>query len=121
MKTPKIANSIVSTAEVIDVSVKNKEKKDLGKIEEIILDKVSGNIRYVVLSFGGILGIGNKLFAVPWNAINYNVEENAFILDVEKEILKKAPGFEQDNPPNYADQKWGKSIYEYYQTKPYWE
>lgn len=120
MKTPKFSKAIVSTKEVIGVSVKNNEKESLGKVEELVIDKVSGEIRYWVLSFGGFLGMGDKFFAIPWNAIHYDTKEDAFILGVSKEKLKKAPGFNKDNPPNYADQNWGQSIFDYYESKPYW-
>lgn len=123
MKISKYSKGIVSTKEVIGVSVKNNKKDDLGKIEEIVLDKNAGEVRYLVLSFGGFLGVGDKLFAIPWDAVHYDDNQDAFILrvNIDKEKLKQAPGFEKNNPPNYADQKWGKSIFHYYETRPYWE
>lgn len=113
--------SIVRAKDVIDVDVKNTEGKDLGEIKDIVLDKISGQVRYIVLSFGGLLGLGDKLFALPWNAIHYDAEEECFILNIDKDRLKNAPGFDDDNWPDMADRQWEKSIYNYYGTKPYWE
>src|SRR5690348_9823020 len=92
-----LSPSVVKTKEVIGVSVKNAQNESLGKIEEIILDKLSGNVRYVVLSFGGVLGMGDKLFALPWNAIHYDEDLDSFILNIDKEKLKNAPGFDKNN------------------------
>lgn len=105
---------VVKSENIIDVEVKNTAKEDLGKIEEIVIDKRSGNVCYLVLSFGGILGMGDKLFAIPWNAINYDKKEECFILNADKERLKNAPGFDKNNWPNMADEQWAQSIRNYY-------
>ena len=114
-----ISPGLVKTREVVGISVKNTQKESLGKIEEIILDKLSGNVRYVVLSFGGVLGMGDKLFALPWNAIHYDDDLECFLLNVDKEKLKNAPGFNKNDWPDMADQAWGRSIHDYYGTRPY--
>jgi len=106
-------NSIVTPNDVIGVDVKNLQKEDLGKIENIILDKFSGQARYVVLSFGGFIGIGEKLFAVPWKAIRYDENEDCFILNRSKESLKQAPGFDKDHLPAASDPQW-QSVDVYY-------
>jgi len=120
-ETRELSSEVVKSKEVIGVSVKNKAGENLGEIYEIILDKHKGYARYVVLSFGGFLGIGDKLFALPWEVISYNPEEECFILNIDKEKLKNAPGFDKNNWPNMADQTWGKNIYNYYGIRPYWE
>jgi sporulation protein YlmC with PRC-barrel domain len=114
MKMKDHPEDIVKSDEVIGVAVKNSVKEDVGKIEEIVLDKVSGQTRYVVLSFGGILGMGDKYFAIPWKAISYSPEDATFILNVSKERLEKAPGFNKNNWPNFADQTWAQSIEAHY-------
>jgi sporulation protein YlmC with PRC-barrel domain len=92
----------------------------LGKIEDFMLDVESGRIRYAVLSFGGVLGIGNKLFAVPPEALVVDTDRKCLVLDVEREQLENAPGFDKDNWPNFADPTLGREIYGYYGRKPYW-
>jgi sporulation protein YlmC with PRC-barrel domain len=109
-----VLHVLVKSAEVIGVSVKNSKNENLGKIEEIVLDKKTGQTSYVVLSFGGILGLGNKLFALPWHAISYDVDNDCFILNESKERLENAPGFDKSNWPNMADKAWNDSIYNYY-------
>jgi sporulation protein YlmC with PRC-barrel domain len=101
--------------------VRNSAGEDLGKVHEIMIDIPSGRVAYVVLSFGGVLGIGNKLFAVPWRALEVDEEEKCFILDVDKRTLETAPGFDKDNWPDMADTAWGSEIFQHYGASPYWE
>lgn len=108
------SNNIVKSAEVIGVTVKNSEHEKLGKIEEIVLDKFSGQVHYVVLSFGGLLGMGDKFFAFPWKSISYAKDDKCFILNVSKDKLKDAPGFAKDNWPDMAQEQWGRDIQTYY-------
>ena len=100
--------------------VVNLQNEDLGKIEELMIDLETGRIAYVVLSFGGFLGMGDKLFALPWSAFSVDTTEKRFILNVDKELLKQAPGFDKAHWPNMTDREWGAGIYNYYGSKPYW-
>ena len=99
--------------------VYNQNDEDLGDIKEIMLDMRSGRVSYAVLSFGGFLGMGEKLFAVPWNALILDTRNKRFELNVEKDRLKDAPGFDKTQWPDMADQSWAKAIHSYYGTKPY--
>ena len=93
--------------------------EDLGDIKEIMLDMRSGCIGYAVLSFGGFLGLGEKLFAVPWSALKLDTVYKRFVLNVDKARLKLAPGFDKDKWPDMADQAWATSLHNYYGTTPY--
>ncbi len=99
--------------------VYNGKEEDLGDIKEIMLDMRSGRVAYAVLSFGGFLGMGEKLFAVPWQALKLDTENKRFVLDVDKEDLKDAPGFDKDDWPDMADPTWANQIHSYYGTEPY--
>lgn len=94
----------------------NKSGDDLGDIKEIMLDMRSGRVCYAVLAFGGFLGMGEKLFAVPWSALTLDTENKRFVLDVAKDRLDQAPGFDKDNWPDMADVAWAKKIDAYYGT-----
>ena len=77
---------------------------------------------YAVLSFGGFMGMGNKLFALPWKAFEFAETENKLILNVAREKLNAAPGFDKDAKwPDFADRTLGKGIYDYYGYDPYWQ
>ena len=99
--------------------VYNNKDEDLGDIKEIMLDVASGRVAYAVLSYGGFLGMGQKLFAVPWSALTLDTENKRFTLDVEKERLENAPGFDSDKWPDMADPSWQKEVHGYYGTQPY--
>lgn len=101
--------------------VVNLQNEDLGKIEHLMIDLATGRIAYAVLSFGGFLGMGDKLFAIPWSALTVDTVEKRFILKVDKELLKLAPGFDKERWPNMADRAWGTQVFKYYGAKPYWD
>lgn len=102
-------------------SVRNSAGEDLGSVDEIMIDLPSGRVAYAVLSFGGVLGMGSKLFAVPWNALRVDEDEHCFILDVDKRTLETAPGFDKDNWPDMANTTWASGVYQHYGTQPYWD
>jgi sporulation protein YlmC with PRC-barrel domain len=112
---------VVRAHKILGKGVKNPAGEDVGKIEDIMIDMPTGRIAYAVLSFGGFLGMGNKLFAIPWEALSVNEREKHFVLDVIREKLERAPGFDKDHWPDMADQTWGAQVYTYYGYKPYWE
>jgi sporulation protein YlmC with PRC-barrel domain len=112
---------VMSASSLIGDSVVNSKGEDLGSIEEIMLHIESGRIAYAVLSFGGFLGLGDKLFAIPWEALVLDEDNKQFILDVDKDKLEKAPGFNKDHWPDMADPLFGKEIYGYYGYEPFWE
>lgn len=111
--------AMLSAGTLIGDDVYSGKDEELGDIKEIMLDMRSGRVAYAVLSFGGFLGIGEKLFAVPWSALTLDAENKRFVLNVEKDRLKDAPGFDKDHWPNMADQKWAQGIHSYYGTTPY--
>lgn len=104
---------------LIGENVYNLEGIELGEIKDIMLDVKAGAIAYAVLSFGGFLGIGDKLFAVPWKALKPDDVYKRFILDVDKERLESAPGFDKDKWPDMADPMWQNKVHSYYRAKPY--
>lgn len=110
---------LMGTNTLIGNDVYNLKNEDLGDIKEIMLDMRTGRVSYAVLSFGGFLGMGEKLFAVPWSALTLDTQNKRFTLNVEKDRLENAPGFDKDSWPNMADPSWVKSIHDYYGTKPY--
>ncbi len=101
--------------------VASPEGQDLGSVEEIMIDEVSGAIAYAVLSFDPFMRMGDSLFAVPWKALTYDGEKKKLILNVTLETLEEAPGFARRDWPDMADPDWGKVIYHYYGHRPFWE
>jgi sporulation protein YlmC with PRC-barrel domain len=111
---------VLSASSIIGDDVQNAQGEKLGNIKELMLDLDTGHVAYAVLSFGGFLGMGDKLFAVPFQALKLNPERENFTLDVPKERLEQAPGFDKDNWPSAGDRVWGQEIHTYYGYEPYW-
>ena len=112
---------VVSASTIIGEAVVNRQGENLGQIHDLVIDAKEGRLAYAVLTFGGFMGMGNKLFAMPWRAFEFSTTENKLILNVDKERLETAPGFEQDAKwPDFADRAWGDGIYKYYGFEPYW-
>lgn len=108
---------MMSADTLVGNDVYNKEGEALGGIKDIMLDMRNGRVSYAVLTFGGFLGMGQKLFAVPWEALELDTREKRFVLNVEKGRLKDAPGFDKDHWPDMADQSWAREIHSYYGTR----
>ena len=100
--------------------VVNPEEEDLGELEALMIDLETGHIAYAVLSFGGFMGVGDKLFAIPWEAITVDEAEERLILDIDKETLEDAPGFDKDDWPVAPDREYVSQVYDYYDYEPYW-
>ena len=112
---------IMDAATLKGDNVVNGAGEGLGEIQAIMLDVGAGRIAYAVLSFGGFLGLGNKLFAIPWSALTLDTTNHRFILDASKEQLEAAPGFDKDHWPSMADRTWATDIHAYYDVPPYWD
>lgn len=115
------SNSPVKASSIIGTDVVNPKGDNLGDIKEVVIDPSTGRVAYAVVSFGGFLGMGEKLFAIPFSAFAYNANKNEYVLDVPKERLKDAPGFDADHWPSMSDEKWNRDVFSYYERSPYWE
>ena len=101
---------------LIGEDVYNRDEESLGDIKEIMLDLHTGQIAYAVLSFGGVFGIGSKLFAVPWQSLELDTVNKRFVLDASKEQLQNAPGFDKDQWPDMASAEFGEQINDFYDS-----
>ncbi len=107
-------------SKIIGTHVKNSNGESLGDIKELVLNPESGQVVYAVLSFGGVLGMGDKLFAVPWPALHWTGDKEYYILDVVKNALSKAPGFDKKHWPD-SSSKWEQyreEITQFYHVNP---
>ena len=94
---------LMSVDSLEDNKVYNHQNESLGEVEEIMINMTDGKVEYAVVEFGGFLGMGTKYFAVPWQALQLDTNEECFRLNVSKETLEGAEGFDKDNWPNMAD------------------
>ncbi|HEX5803850.1 MAG TPA: PRC-barrel domain-containing protein [Azospira sp.] len=114
LNSGRLGTRLLSASTLSDDDVYNPKGDKLGSIKELMLDIDNGKVSYAVLSFGGFLSLGEKLFAVPWSALTVDTENKRIVMDIDEERLKNAPGFDADHWPNMADTTWGKSVHDYY-------
>lgn len=112
--------SLLSATTLNGTDVKNSKGENLGDIKDLMIDLASGRVAYAVVEFGGLFGIGSKLFAVPLLAMSKDADNECFVLDTTKEALEQSPGFDKDKWPNFADLTWQEEVHKHYNTPPYW-
>lgn len=119
------SDSPIKASSIIGTRVVDAKGENLGEVKEIVIDPRSGRVAYAVVSFGGFLGMGTKLFAIPFGALEYKITESdlvqsEYVLNISRERLQAAPGFDPDNWPLMADEKWHRALHDYYERTPYW-
>jgi sporulation protein YlmC with PRC-barrel domain len=111
----------IRASNMIGTDVVNPKGESLGEIKEIVIDPYSGRVAYGVVAFGGFLGMGEKLFAIPFGSFEYEAKKNKYVLDVTKEYLKDAPGFDPAHWPPMTEEQWHRGVYKYYDRPLYWD
>lgn len=111
---------LLSASSIRGTSVYNPKGEALGDVKDLMVDPASGQVAYAVLDFGGFLGIGNKLFAVPMEAFNVDTGRERFVLDVTKDRLETAPGFDPNHWPSSSDDTFLESVYTHYGKRDAW-
>lgn len=106
----------LSASSLIGDDIKNPQGESLGDLKEIMIDLGTGKVGYAVVAFGGVLGMGEKLFAVPWDALHVDQGNKCLTLNVPKEKLKDAPGFDKSNWPNFSDPTFTQQVGDYYRA-----
>ena len=110
---------LISADKVQGTAVQNPEGESLGTIESIMIDKPSGQVAYAVLAFGGILGMGKDRRALPWEVLEYDTAQGAYVLDAEPDLLKNGPAYDETSIGG-EDTDWGQGVDDYYGVKPSW-
>jgi sporulation protein YlmC with PRC-barrel domain len=105
---------------LIHDKVVNLSGEYVGKIEELMVDVTTGRVAYAVLSFGGFMGFGSKLFALPWSALTVDEGHKRFVCNVTKEALESMPGFDKDHWPDLYDLEYATGVYRQWGATPYW-
>jgi sporulation protein YlmC with PRC-barrel domain len=123
--------NILKISDVIGQNVENAQGDNLGEINDVVVDPNDGHIIYAVLEAGGFLGLGEKFFAIPWRAFQTVADDDKdkddkgeidkLTLNVDKDRMQNAPGFDKDNWPNMADTQWGQTVHSYYDQQDYWK
>jgi sporulation protein YlmC with PRC-barrel domain len=108
---------ILSASTLRGNAVVDSKGEKLGDIKDFMVDPTTGTISYAVLSFGGFLGMGDKLFAVPMSTMSLHANDKSFVLGTSKEQLKQAPGFDKDKWPDFASPEFEKRHTTYWSSQ----
>jgi len=101
----KSMQQVSRASKITGAKVKNTTGDSLGDIKDLVIDPENGQVVYAVVSFGGLMGMGDKLFAIPWRALHWTSPKDYYVLDLDKDTLKKAPGFDKKHWPENSE-KW---------------
>ena len=99
----------VKSANIVGTRVVNRMNEDMGNVEDIVIDVLTGRIVHAVLSFGGFLGLGEKLYAVPWKALRYVKEMKVYVLNVDRDQIELGPSFDKGAWPQLTDE-WNQLV-----------
>jgi hypothetical protein len=110
---------LIASNRVEGTAVYNRAGEKLGRIESFMVDKRSGQAEYAVMSFGGLFGMGDKHFPLPWNMLDYDPEKGGYVVDLDKETLKNAPSFRAGEEPAF-DRDYDRRVYDYYEIVYTW-
>ena len=107
-------SAVLKGSDLIGMKVEGADGKTLGDIKDLVIDLMEGDIDYAVLDYGGFLGVSDKYFAVPWDALRFSGDRKKLLLDVTKKDLKQAPGFDKKHWPDLSSRDQTIVIYEFY-------
>jgi sporulation protein YlmC with PRC-barrel domain len=108
---------LIASSKVTGTEVYNRAGEHLGTIEDVMIGKISGQVSYAVMSFGGFLGIGEKYHPLPWDVLDYDKGMGGYVVDLDRKVLEDAPMYETRDPYGWSDRTWRNRVDEYY--RPY--
>lgn len=123
MTAKKPTHPLIPADRVNGTDVVSKTGEKLGKIEDVAIEKISGDVAYAILSFGGLLGIGARYHPVPWKLLKYDTDKRAYVIPMNKGDLEQAPTIDETELSGWSDELSRNSIYQFYSpygVGPYW-
>ncbi|ATQ66994.1 MULTISPECIES: PRC-barrel domain-containing protein [Methylosinus] len=118
MASAEFGFNLISSQDLEGVTVFDPNGDEIGEIDHLMIDCVSGRVRYAVMAFGGFLGLGHSHYPLPWSSLTYDRERGAFVADVTEQQLHDAPEFSDDS---WSDREWERRVHEHYHARPYWD
>ncbi|HET6197868.1 MAG TPA: PRC-barrel domain-containing protein [Acetobacteraceae bacterium] len=119
--TSDTSGRLIAADQVEGTSIYNPAGDNLGSVQDVMIDKISGKIAYAVVGFGGFLGIGDRHYPLPWEKLKYDTNMGGFVVDLDKRTLEGAPSYADNDTVGWEDPAWGKRVYDYYGARPYWD
>ena len=119
-KEPIEADPLVGSDSIEGTAVRRSDGNRVGTIERLMIDRTSGRVAYAVMSFGGVLGLGEEYMTLPWTSLKYSPDLDAFALDVSDDQLRDAPRRTSRGDDPAVDRAWEEEVHRYYNATPYW-
>lgn len=107
------ANPCISSDKVVGTAVYNPDGDKLGSIDDLVIDKRSGQVRYAALAFGGFLGVGADRYPIPWHLLTYDTTREGYVVPLQKDQLDDAPRYASGTRPEYSED-YGRKVYDHY-------
>ena len=107
------SSSLISSARVEGTAVYDRSGERLGTIQHFMVGKLDGKVRFAVLSFGGLFGLGQRYQPLPWEALSYDVDKGGYVVALSREQLEGGPAYDQQGEPEFDD-TYGRRISDYY-------
>jgi len=105
---------LISSEKVDGTEVYNRNGDHLGTVDHMMIDKFTGHVEYVLMSFGGFLGIGESYHPLPWKVLTYDTNMGGYVIDADRSRLERAPRFTSSNMPDWSDRTYRSRIDEYW-------
>ena len=115
-----VAHANVRSSDVRGTNVYNSDGEHLGQIDDVVIGKQDGKVKYAIMSFGGFLGIGEEYHPMPWDSLDYSPEMEGFVVELSREQLEGAPRYPVRDEPDWTDEAYGRRVYEYYGVPYAW-
>jgi sporulation protein YlmC with PRC-barrel domain len=112
---------LIGANQVQGTTVYDTHGTKLGRVEDVMIDKLTGRLAYAVLSFGGFLGVGDRYFPLPWEKLSYDMTLGGYVVDVDRSSLEGAPSYAGDETAPWDDRAWGERVAGYYGARPFWD
>ena len=110
---------LISSDKAVGTAVYNRQGEHLGSVDNLMIDKFSGQVAYAVMSFGGFLGMGESYHPLPWRTLTYDTRKGGYVVDVDRTRLEKAPSYTSSTTPNWSDRTYGHRVDDFYGVPPY--
>ncbi len=117
---PAPQNRLIASDRVVGAEVRRPDGSKVGRIERLMLDKLSGRVAYAVMSFGGFLGLGEDYYTLPWGMLRYGLSSEAYLVDISEEQLRSAPIRSPEGGDPADERQWEEHVHRYYNAAPYW-
>jgi len=114
-------SNLIAADRVSGTTVYDPAGEKLGSVEDVMLDKIGGRVRYAVLSFGGFMGMGDRHYPLPWESLKYDTDKGGYVVNVDRQKLEGAPSYASGESASWSDRTWSRRVYEHYGATPYWD